>query len=95
MNFYRDPPDIEGNSKLSFFKNFALLVYYGLIQFRNYQANNFNILFLAFSCQVMKRYLSPIFNTHITKVLTSVYRNYDKMSKSSEQDLFLGKSGKN
>lgn len=40
---------LEGNKHANFHKNYALLVFYGLIQFRNYQANNFNILFLAFS----------------------------------------------
>jgi len=48
-SFKNTGSQLEGNKHIMFHKNYALLVFYGLIQFRNYQANNFNILFLAFS----------------------------------------------
>ena len=43
----------SGNWRFQFSKNYALLVYYSLIQFRNYQAANFNILFLVFACYIL------------------------------------------
>ena len=87
--------NIEGNQQVSFHKNYALLVYYGLIQFRNYQANNFNILFLAFSCNVLKKHFSPLGSAHIFKIVDLVWKNYESKEKSDEYEMFLGKSGKN
>ena len=86
---------IEGNKHISFHKNYALLVFYGLIQFRNYQANNFNILFLAFSCNVLKKHFTTLGEKHIDKVVDLVKRNFDQKDKSDEYEMFLGKSGKN
>lgn len=85
----------EGNKYIDFHKNYALLVFYGLIQFRNYQANNFNILFLAFSCNILKKHYTMIGERHITKIVDLVYRNFDMKEKSDEYEMFLGKSGKN
>ena len=70
-------------------------MFYGLIQFRNYQANNFNILFLAFSCNILKKHFSPLGERHIQKIVDLVYRNFDQKEKSDEYEMFLGKSGKN
>ena len=70
-------------------------MFYGLIQFRNYQANNFNILFLAFSCNVLKKHFTILGEKHITKIVHLVQRNFDQKDKSDEYEMFLGKSGKN
>ena len=72
------------------------MVYYSLIQFRNYQAANFNILFLVFACYIMQRYLDQMFNqTHLSKIIEIVHRNFMLKKKSDDYELFLGKSGKN
>lgn len=55
----------SGHWRFQFTKNYTLLVYYSLIQFRNYQAANFNILFLVFACYIMQRYLDSMMNSHI------------------------------
>ena len=86
---------LEGNKYVGFHKNYALLVFYGLIQFRNYQANNFNILFLAFSCNILKKHYSPLGAKHISKIVDLVFKNYDLKDKSDEYEMFLGKCGKN
>ena len=85
----------EGNKYASFLKHYALLVFYGLIQFRNYQANNFNILFLTFSWNILKKHYTFLGSKHINKIVDLVYRNYDQKEKSDEYEMFLGKSGKN
>ena len=86
---------LEGNKFIGFHKNYALLVFYGLIQFRNYQANNFNILFLAFSWNILKKHYTPLGAKHISKIVDLVLKNYDLKDKSDEYEMFLGKSGKN
>lgn len=85
----------EGNKSISFHKNYTLLVFYGLIQFRNYQANNFNILFLAFSWNILKKHFCPIGERYINLIVDLVYKNYLQKDKSDEFEMFLGKSGKN
>ena len=79
----------EGNKYATFLKHYALLVFYGLIQFRNYQANNFNILFLAFSWNILKKHYTFLGSKHINKVVDLVYRNYDHKEKSDEYEMFL------
>lgn len=85
----------SGNWKFQFTKNYTLLVYYNLIQFRNYQAANFNILFLVFACYILQRYLDQMFHFHLAKVVEIVYRNFQMKKKSDDYELFLGKQGKN
>ena len=86
---------LEGNKYIGFHKNYALLVFYGLIQFRNYQANNFNILFLAFSWNILRKHYTPLGAKHISKIVDLVFKNYDLKDKSDEYEMFLGKCGKN
>lgn len=96
--FQRVPVCLTGGSghwKFQFTKNYTLLVYYCLIQFRNYQAANFNILFLVFACYIMQRYLDKMLNSHFEKVVEIVFRNFQLKKKSDDYELFLGKSGKN
>eukprot|EP00347_Sterkiella_histriomuscorum_P020361 403338103 len=85
----------SGNWRFQFSKNYTLLVYYSLIQFRNYQAANFNILFLVFACYILQRYLDSMFSHHLQKIIEIVYRNFQMQKKSDDYELFLGKSGKN
>lgn len=85
----------SGNWKFQFTKNYTLLVYYSLIQFRNYQAANFNILFLVFACYIMQRYLNSMMHQHLQKIVEIVFRNFQMKKKSDDYELFMGKSGKN
>jgi hypothetical protein len=85
----------SGNWRFQFTKNYTLLVYYSLIQFRNYQAANFNILFLVFACYIMQRYLDSMLSYHLQKAIEIVQRNFQMKKKSDDYELFLGKSGKN
>ena len=66
----------SGNWRFQFSKNYTLLVYYSLIQFRNYQAANFNILFLVFACYILQRYLDSMFSYHLSRIIEIVYRNF-------------------
>jgi hypothetical protein len=65
-----------GNWRFQFTKNYTLLVYYSLIQFRNYQAANFNIIFLVFGCYILQRYLDSMFLHHLQKIIEVVFRNF-------------------
>lgn len=49
------PLDQNAGSAQNFMfeKSYILLVFYSLIQFRNYQASNFNIINLLFACYIV------------------------------------------
>ena len=51
----------NGNQMFRFQKNYLLLIYYSLIQFRNYQASNINIISLLMASFLMSKYLCSSF----------------------------------
>jgi len=85
----------NGNWAFKFSKNYAILIYYCLIWFRNYQAANINIIFLVFACYIIQRHLDSSFLRHLKAMVAVVARNHSLKAKSDEFELFLGKSGKN
>ena len=63
-----------------------------MIQFRNYQAVNFNILYLAISNFISQRQMDPTFLRHFKENLRNLVLNYLKLKKTSEYEIFLGGS---
>lgn len=72
-----------------------MLAYYCLIQFRNYQANNFNILFLIIASYIFKQHVNASFVDGLTCLSGVLFENYLQLEKTNELDLFFGKCGKN
>lgn len=85
----------DGNNAFSFQKNYALLSYYCLIQFRNYQANNFNILFLIIASYIFKKHVNANFIDGLTRISAILFENFLQLEKTNELDLFFGKCGRN
>ena len=85
----------DGNEAFSFQKNYALLAYYCLIQFRNYQANNFNILFLIIASYIFKQHVNASFVDGLSCLSAVLFENFLQLEKTNELDLFFGKCGKN
>jgi hypothetical protein len=70
-------------------------VYYCLIQFRNYQSSNFNILFLVFACYIVKQQANQTFARGLQKVQRYMHFNMFAKGKSDDMELFFGKFGIN
>ena len=85
----------NGNQMFRFQKNYLLLIYYSLIQFRNYQASNINIISLLMASFLMSKYLCGSFFESITKIQAVIQKNNQNLSKTDEMDLFFGKCGAN
>ena len=85
----------DGNKTFSFQKNYILLSYYCLIQFRNYQASNFNILFLILASYIVKNHVNASFIEDLKNFTEIILQNFTKLEKTDELDLFFGKCGRN
>lgn len=85
----------DGNTAFAFQKNYALLSYYCLIQFRNYQANNFNILFLIIASYIFKKHVNASFIDGLQRISSILFENFLSLEKTNELDLFFGKCGRN
>lgn len=77
--------------KILFQRQYSLLTYYCLIQFRNYQSSNFNILFLVFACYVVQRHINTSFLQCLHKMQRIVQCN-DKGSQ--DEELFYTKANR-
>ena len=66
-----------------------------MIQFRNYQANNFNILFLIIASYIFKKHVNASFIEGLHKISSILFENFLLLEKTNELDLFFGKCGKN
>ena len=78
-----------------FEKAYILLVHYSLIQFRNYQASNFNIINLLFACYIVQKYLCKKFARSLQQISKIALHNHLKLDKTDEIELFFGKVGSN
>jgi len=87
--------DGDGNTGFSFQKNYTLLAFYCLIQFRNYQASNFNILFLILASYIVKNHVNATFVKGLEYFTTTLLENFVLLEKTDELDLFFGKCGRN
>ena len=85
----------NGNVAFQFQKNYIMLVYYSLIQFRNYQANNFNILFLILASYIVKHQVNYSFIEGLQQFTPVILRNFSQLKKTDELELFFGKCGRN
>ena len=85
----------DGNKCFSFQKNYTLLAYYCLIQFRNYQASNFNILFLILASYIVKNHVNASFIAGLQRFTDVLQENFQRLEKTDDLDLFFGKCGKN
>ena len=88
-------PEGDGGTAFQFQKNYVLLAYYCLIQFRNYQASNFNILFLILSSYIVKNHVNASFIDGLQKFTCVILQNFNMLEKTDELDLFFGKCGSN
>lgn len=88
-------PEGDGSTAFSFQKNYILLAYYCLIQFRNYQASNFNILFLILASYIVKNHVNVNFIEALQRFTVIILENFTKLDKTDEMDLFFGKCGRN
>ena len=75
-----------------FQNHYSHIIFYCMIQFRNYQAVNFNILYLAISNFISQRQMDPTFLRHFKENLRNLVLNYLKLKKTSEYEIFLGGS---
>ena len=66
-----------------------------MIQFRNYQASNINIISLLLASYIMSRYLSAAFRKALLKIQAVVQKNNSLLKKTDEMDLFFGRCGVN
>ena len=66
-----------------------------MIQFRNYQASNFNILFLILSSYIVKNHVNSSFIHALTKFQDILLQNFVVLEKTDEIELFFGKCGRN
>ena len=71
-------PEGDGNTSFSFQNNYLLLAYYSLIMFRNYQASNFNILFLILSSYIVKHQINSAFSKGLNQLNSVLLENYEK-----------------
>lgn len=78
-----------------FERNYLLIVLYSLIQFRNYQASNFNIINLLFACYIVQKYLCRKFKKGLNAMTDVVQFNFCALEKTDEAELFFGKVGSN
>lgn len=79
----------------SFERSYCLLVLYSLIQFRNYQASNFNIINLQFACYIVQKFLCKRMTTSLKQIKSLVEHNHLLLDKTDEIELFFGKVGTN
>lgn len=66
------------------------LIFYCMVQFRNYQAASFNILYLVLANFISQREIDPTFLRHFKRVIALTRRNYLAASKTNEYEMFLG-----
>ena len=52
-----------------------LLIYHSLIQFRNYQASNINIISLILASYIMSKQLSAAFRKSLYKIQAIIQKN--------------------
>ena len=77
--------------KLMLIKQRVQLLTYYLIQFRNHQSNNFNILNLSLSVFIHHAYkTAPRFKTYIARIIRCVAENVKTHESEIEKDMFLG-----
>lgn len=91
------PIDNEQGSghNLSFERSYCMLVLYSLIQFRNYQASNFNIINLQFACFIVQKFLCKRMAASLLQIKTLVEHNHLLLDKTDDIELFFGKIGSN
>ena len=70
------------------------LIFYCMIQFRNYQAASFNILFLVLANFISQRQIDPSFLRKYRIVLRTLISNYLKRKKTGDYEMFLGSHDK-
>lgn len=70
------------------------LIFYCMIQFRNYQATSFNILFLVISNFISQRQIDPTFLRHFKQNMEVIMLNYIDRKKTNEYEMFLGSGQK-
>lgn len=85
----------DGNIGFQFQKSYILLAYYCLIQFRNYQASNFNILFLILSSYIVRTHVNASFIDALQIFTSVIIENHCQLDKTDELDLFFGRCGRN
>jgi hypothetical protein len=91
------PQDNQKGSAQHFMfeKSYTLLVLYNLIQFRNYQASNFNIINLLFATYIVEKYLCRKFAKSLKTMNNVIQQNFLALDKTDEVELFFGKVGNN
>jgi len=72
-----------------------LLIFYCMIQFRNYQAANFNILSLVIANFISQRQIDPTFLRDYRECMGILMTNYLRRQKTTEYEMFLGSTSSN
>jgi len=74
--------------------HYTFLIFFCMIQFRNYQSASFNILSLVAANFIWQRQIDPSFLRHYKHIINALISNYLNGKKTDEYELFLGSADK-
>ncbi len=77
-----------------FQNHYTYLIFFCMIQFRNYQSASFNILSLVAANFIWQRQIDPTYLRHYKHATNSLVANYLSGKKTDEYELFLGSADK-